>query len=106
MGILTEFKTFISRGNAVELAIGVIIGAAFQKVVDSIVNDIIMPPIGYLIGRVDFKDLKLHLGEVVTINYGSFIQTLIQFTIIAFTIFLVVKLLNRMRAKDALVKLP
>ncbi len=106
MGMLSEFKTFVSRGNAVELAIGVVIGAAFQKVVDSIVNDIIMPPIGYIIGKVDFKDLKLHLGEVVTINYGSFIQTLIQFTIIAFTIFLVVKLLNRMREKEEIVKLP
>jgi large conductance mechanosensitive channel len=106
MSILSEFKTFVSRGNAVELAIGVVIGAAFQKVVDSIVNDIIMPPIGYLIGKVDFKDLKLKLGEVVTINYGSFIQTLIQFVIIAFTIFLVVKLLNRMRREDEIVKLP
>lgn len=106
MSILSEFKTFVSRGNAVELAIGVVIGAAFQKVVDSIVNDIIMPPIGYLIGKVDFKDLKLQLGEVVTINYGSFIQTLIQFVIIAFTIFLVVKLLNRMRREDEVVKLP
>lgn len=106
MSIISEFKTFVSRGNAVELAIGVVIGAAFQKVVDSIVNDIIMPPIGYLIGKVEFKDLKLHLGEVVTINYGSFIQTLIQFIIIAFTIFLVVKLLNRMRREEEIVKLP
>ncbi len=106
MGIISEFKTFVSRGNAVELAIGVVIGAAFQKVVDSIVNDIIMPPIGYLIGKVEFRDLKLHLGDVVTINYGSFIQTLIQFTIIAFTIFLVVKLLNRMRRDENLVDLP
>ena len=106
MSILSEFKTFVSRGIAVELAIGVVIGAAFQKVVDSIVNDIIMPPIGYLIGKVDFKDLKLKLGEVVTINYGSFIQTLIQFVIMAFTIFLVVKLLNRMRREDEIVKLP
>lgn len=106
MGILTEFKTFVSRGNAVELAIGVVIGAAFQKVVDSIVTDIIMPPIGYLIGKVEFKDLQLHLGETVTIKYGSFIQTLIQFTIIAFTIFLVVKLLNRMKRDEELVKLP
>lgn len=106
MSILAEFKTFVSRGNAVELAIGVVIGAAFQKVVDSIVNDIIMPPIGYLIGKVEFKDLKLRLGEAVTINYGSFIQTLIQFVIIAFTIFLVVKLLNKMRREEELVKLP
>ena len=106
MSILSEFKTFVSRGNAVELAIGVVIGAAFQKVVDSIVNDIIMPPIGYLIGKVDFKDLKLRLGEFVTINYGSFIQTLIQFVIIAFTIFLVVKLLNRLRKEEEVVKLP
>lgn len=106
MGILSEFKTFVSRGNAVELAIGVVIGAAFQKVVDSIVNDIIMPPIGYLIGKVEFKDLQLHLGDVVTIKYGSFIQTLIQFAIIAFTIFLVVKLLNRMKRNEDLVDLP
>jgi large conductance mechanosensitive channel len=106
MGILTEFKTFVSRGNAVELAIGVVIGAAFQKVVDSIVTDIIMPPIGYLIGKVEFKDLQLHLGETVTIKNGSFIQTLIQFAIIAFTIFLVVKLLNRMKRDEDLVDLP
>lgn len=106
MGMLSEFKTFVSRGNAVELAIGVVIGAAFQKVVDSIVNDIIMPPIGYLIGKVDFKELQLNLGESVTIKYGNFIQTLIQFTIIAFTIFLVVKLLNRMRKEEQIVKLP
>jgi large conductance mechanosensitive channel len=106
MSILSEFKTFVSRGNAVELAIGVVIGAAFQKVVDSIVNDIIMPPIGYIIGKVEFKDLKLRLGETVTINYGSFIQTLIQFVIIAFTIFLVVKLLNKMRREEEIVKLP
>lgn len=106
MSIISEFKTFVSRGNAVELAIGVVIGAAFQKVVDSIVNDIIMPPIGYLIGKVEFKDLKLHLGDTVTINYGSFIQTLIQFVIIAFTIFLVVKLLNKMRREEEIVKLP
>ncbi len=106
MSVLSEFKTFVSRGNAVELAIGVVIGAAFQKVVDSIVKDIIMPPIGFLIGKVDFADLKLHLGETVTINYGSFIQTLIQFTVIAFTIFLVVKGLNRMRRDEEIVKLP
>ncbi len=105
MSMLQEFKTFVSRGNAVELAIGVVIGAAFQKVVDSIVNDIILPPIGFLINNVDFKDLKLTLGDTVTINYGSFIQTLIQFVIIAFTIFLIVKLLNRMRREEA-VKLP
>jgi large conductance mechanosensitive channel len=106
MSVFSEFKTFISRGNAIELAIGVVIGAAFQKVVDSIVNDIILPPIGYLISNVDFKDLKLQLGESVTLNYGNFIQTLIQFVIIAFTIFLVVKFLNRMRRNDDIVKLP
>jgi large conductance mechanosensitive channel len=106
MSVIQEFKTFITRGNAVELAIGVVIGAAFQKIVDSIVNDIIMPPIGYLIGKVDFKELKLHLGESVTINYGNFIQILIQFIIVAFCIFMIVKLINRMRRKEEIVKIP
>jgi large conductance mechanosensitive channel len=106
MSVLQEFKTFVTRGNAVELAIGVVIGAAFQKIVDSIVNDIIMPPIGYLINGVNFKDLKLRLGDTVAINYGNFIQTLIQFTIISFCIFMIVKLLNRLRKDEALVNLP
>lgn len=106
MKIIGAFKTFISRGNAIELAIGVVIGAAFQKVVDSVVNDIILPPIGYLINRVDFKDLKLILGDGVAINYGMFIQTFIQFIIIAFTIFLVVHLLNKLRKDENIVKLP
>lgn len=106
MSVIQEFRTFVTRGNAIELAIGVVIGAAFQKIVDSIVNDIIMPPIGYLIGRVDFKELKLHLGDTVTINYGNFVQTLIQFVIIAFCIFMIVKLLNRMRKDEGIVKLP
>ena len=101
------------RGNVVDLAVGVIIGAAFGKVVSSVVDDILMPPIGILIGGVDFKDLKLMLrdpvmdaaGAVVTegvsINYGNFIQTLIDFAIIAFSIFVVVKVMNTLKRKKA-----
>jgi len=103
-----EFKNFAVKGNAVDMAVGVIIGGAFGKIVTSIVNDIIMPPIGWLIGGVDFKDLKctlpqLHISDAttltpVTINYGNFIQTLIDFIIIAFCVFLLVKLINKLSA--------
>ncbi|MBQ9591673.1 MAG: large-conductance mechanosensitive channel protein MscL [Paludibacteraceae bacterium] len=96
---LDEFKAFAVKGNAVDMAVGVIIGGAFGKIVSSIVNDIIMPPIGWLIGGVNFSDLKATLpvnplsesAEPVTINYGAFIQTTIDFIIIAFCVFLLVK---------------
>ena len=108
---LNEFREFAVKGNAVDMAVGVIIGGAFGKIVSSIVNDIIMPPIGWLIGGVNFSDLKATLPGVkigpeemaaATINYGRFIQTVIDFTIIALCVFLLVKGINKLtRKKDA-----
>ncbi|MCH4181623.1 MAG: large-conductance mechanosensitive channel protein MscL [Prevotella sp.] len=106
---IQEFKKFAIKGNAVDMAVGIIIGTAFGKVISSIVNDIIMPPIGWLIGGVDFSDLKVTMPSIVisgveqmktaTINYGNFIQTLINFLIIALCVFLMVKSLNRLTGK-------
>lgn len=107
---LNEFKEFAVKGNAVDMAVGVIIGGAFGKIVTSIVDDIIMPPIGWLIGGVNFSDLKYTLPSVdlgveklapATINYGNFIQTTFDFVIIAFCVFLLVKGINRLARKDA-----
>ena len=108
---LEEFKAFAVKGNAVDMAVGVIIGGAFGKIVSSIVDDIIMPPIGWLIGGVNFSDLKIKLPtveipgvekmEAVTINYGHFIQTLLDFVIIAFCVFLLVKAINTLTRKKA-----
>ncbi|MFD0794174.1 large-conductance mechanosensitive channel protein MscL [Mucilaginibacter litoreus] len=105
MGFIKEFKEFAMRGNVVDLAVGVIIGAAFGKIVTSLVNDIIMPPIGYLTGGVDFSDKKLILKpgdaaakiDEVAIHYGNFINSIIQFLIVAFCIFLVVKAINSLK---------
>jgi large conductance mechanosensitive channel len=105
MGMFKEFKGFIMKGNVLDLAVAVIIGGAFGKIVTSFVNDVLMPPIGMLLGKVDFSDLKVVLkageGDVapVTLNYGSFVNTVIDFLIIAFCIFLVVKIYNRMQKK-------
>lgn len=111
MGILKEFKEFAVKGNVVDMAIGIIIGAAFGKIVTSFVNDIIMPPLGILIGGVDFTELKILLqpavlneaGEVITeavsINYGNFIQVVVDFTIIAFAIFIAIRGINKMKKK-------
>lgn len=104
MAFLKEFKEFAMRGNVVDMAVGVIIGGAFGKIVSSLVNDIIMPPIGWLIGGVDFTQLKVTFPESfmnpdaapVTWNYGSFIQVVIDFIIIAFCIFLLIKGINRL----------
>lgn len=105
---ISEFKQFAIKGNAVDMAVGVIIGGAFGKIVSSIVNDIIMPPIGWLIGGVNFSDLKFRLPAVriedvemppATINYGAFIQTIIDFTIIALCVFLLVKGINALARK-------
>ena len=105
---IQEFKDFAVKGNAVDMAVGVIIGGAFGKIVSSIVDDIIMPPIGWLIGGVNFTDLKFTLpaetvGDIqmqaATINYGNFIQTLIDFIIIAFCVFLLVKGINKLARK-------
>ena len=111
MGLATEFKEFISRGNVVDLAVGVIIGAAFGKIVTSLVEQVVMPPIGLLLGRVDFSNLEWVLVpedlatpdtvEKVAIQYGAFINTLIQFLIVAFVIFLVVKAINKLRRQQA-----
>ncbi|NTZ17103.1 large conductance mechanosensitive channel protein MscL [Paenibacillus sp. JMULE4] len=111
--LLKEFKEFAIKGNMIELAIGVIIGAAFGKVVTSIVNDVIMPPIGLLLGRVNFSDLFISLDRVSytslkqaqeagapTLNYGLFINNLLDFLIVAFVIFIAVKQLNRLRRKE------
>ena len=109
-----EFKTFAARGSVIDLAVGVIIGAAFGKIVSSLVSDIIMPPIGLLIGRVDFKNLFVALNgqtyasladaqkaAAPTINYGIFLNTLLEFVIVAFAIFLLVRQINRMSPPPA-----
>lgn len=108
MGFLSEFKKFAVRGNVIDLAVGVIIGGAFGKIVTSVVDDIIMPPIGYLTGGIDFANKKLvlkpadpaHNVAEVAIKYGNFINIVIQFIIIAFCIFMVVKLINSMKEKE------
>lgn len=106
MKILEEFKTFAMRGNVVDLAVGVVIGTAFGKIVSSLVGDIIMPIVGVLTGGVDFSDLKLVIKEGadatqnVTVNYGVFIQNIVDFLIIAFAIFVVVKLINKLKRKE------
>lgn len=112
MSFLQEFKTFAMRGNVVDMAVGIIIGGAFGKIVSSIVSDIIMPPVGLLIGGVKFQNLKIVLkhaqtdvatGKVtdaVSINYGNFISTALDFIIVAFAIFLIVKLINSMKRKE------
>lgn len=93
--MLKEFKEFISKGNVVDLAVGVIVGSAFGKIVSSLVNDILMPIIGIIIGGVDFTDLSIKVGGA-KIAYGSFIQNIIDFLIIAFCVFLFVKAVNRL----------
>ena len=106
MGMLKEFKEFAMRGNVVDMAVGIIIGAAFGKIVSSLVSDIIMPPIGLLLGRVDFSQLAITLkektvaAEAVTIKYGVFINTVLDFVITAFAIFIVIKQMNRFRKKE------
>lgn len=96
---LGDFKKFISRGNVVDMAVGVIIGAAFGKIVSSLVNDMLMPFVGIFLGGVDFSTLSITIGEA-QIKYGAFIQTIIDFVIIAFTIFVVVKLFERLKRKE------
>jgi large conductance mechanosensitive channel len=105
MGMVSEFKEFIQKGNVVDMAVGVIIGAAFGKIVTSVVGDLLMPPIGLASGGINFKDLKLAIGGTpeapVTLNYGNFLQTTIDFLIIAFCVFLLVKGVNAMRKPAA-----
>lgn len=105
MSFASDFKAFVMRGNVVDLAVAVVIGGAFGKIVTSLVNDLIMPPIGLLIGGIDFSSLKWIIKDstdpkqVVAINYGVFINTIIQFVIIALAIFIVIKLLERAMPK-------
>jgi len=108
MSIIKEFKEFAVKGDAVDMAVGIVIGASFGKIVSSLVNDVIMPPIGFLLGGVDFKNLKIILKAAsadipnvpaVTLNYGQFINTVIDFLIVAFNIFLVVKVINHLKRK-------
>ncbi len=103
MSMMKEFKEFAMRGNVVDMAVGIIIGAAFGKIVSSFVNDLIMPPLGVMIGGVDFSNLGVTLQEAsgdveaVTLNYGVFIQTVIDFTIVAFAVFLAIRVMNSMK---------
>jgi large conductance mechanosensitive channel len=111
MGMMSEFKEFAVKGNVLDMAVGVIIGGAFGKIVSSLVSDILMPPIGLLMGHVDFSSLFIPLSEeakgkslaaakaagAATINYGVFLQTLLDFTILAFVIFMVIKQMNRFK---------
>ncbi len=104
--MIKEFKTFVMRGNVVDLAVGVIIGAAFGKIVTSLVTDVLMPPVGVLLGGVDFSHLALTLKQgtetvkPVTLNYGLFINNVIDFTIVAFCVFLVVKAVNALKREE------
>ena len=106
MSMVNEFKEFAVKGNVMDMAVGIIIGAAFGKIVSSFVGDVIMPPIGLLIGGVDFSDLAIVLKEAtgdtpaVTLGYGKFIQSIIDFTIIAFAIFIVVKFINKLKRQE------
>lgn len=107
MSMISEFREFAVKGNVVDMAVGIIIGGAFGKIVASVVNDVIMPPIGLLLGGVNFTDLAITLkaavGETaaVTLNYGKFIQTVVDFLIVAGAVFLLVKALNAMRRQQA-----
>ena len=112
MSMMKEFRDFAMRGNVVDLAVGVIIGGAFGKIVTSLVTDVIMPPIGLAVGGVDFKDLKLVMQDAVldaagketapavSINYGNFLQVTFDFLIVAFCIFMIVKVMNQLKKKD------
>jgi large conductance mechanosensitive channel len=107
MSILSEFKAFAVKGNVVDMAVGIIIGAAFGKIVSSFVGDVIMPPVGLLIGGVDFSDLAITLkaaeGDIpaVVLSYGKFIQTVLDFVIVAFAIFMGVKVINKLKREEA-----
>ena len=112
MSIISEFKEFALRGNVIDLAVGVVIGGAFGKIVTSLVNDLIMPSVAFVIGSSDFKSLSTMLrpavigadgketAAAVMLNYGAFIQTIVDFTIIAFVIFLAIKAINRLRRQE------
>ena len=112
MSFFNEFKAFAVRGNVVDMAVGIIIGAAFGKIIDSLVKDVVMPPIGRLLGGVDFRQLYINLGDKTVetleaaekagaplVKYGAFINTLVDFTIIAFVIFIMVRMINKLKAQ-------
>ncbi len=104
MSVVQEFLAFVKRGNVIDLAVGVIIGAAFGKIVSSLVADVIMPPIGYIVGGVNFTDLVYTIGDgekPVTLKYGNFLQAVFDFTIIAFCVFLLVKGINAVYRQPA-----
>ncbi|MCU9950886.1 MULTISPECIES: large-conductance mechanosensitive channel protein MscL [Pseudomonas] len=107
MSLLNEFKAFAVKGNVVDMAVGIIVGAAFGKIVSSFVGDVVMPPIGLLIGGVDFTDLAITLkaaqGDIpaVVLSYGKFIQTVLDFVIVAFAIFMGVKAINKLKREEA-----
>ena len=109
MGMLQEFKEFAMKGNVVDLAVGVVIGGAFGKIVTSLVNDVIMPPLGLVMGQVDFSDLKVQLQAAdpaknlaeVSLGYGKFLNNVVDFIIVAFAIFMVVKLMNSLQRQKA-----
>lgn len=111
--MLQEFKKFAMRGNVVDMAVGIVIGAAFGKIVSSFVNDVLMPPLGKLMGGVDFSNLFINLGDAAyptlaaakeagaaTINYGVFVNTVLDFIIVAFAIFIVIKAMNKLKAEE------
>lgn len=98
--ILRDFKEFAVKGNVVDLAVGLIVGAAFGKVVTSLVEDVVMPPIGVVVGGINFTDLKLALTGKVDLNYGSFLQNVFNFTITAFAVFWIVKIMNRLKKQE------
>lgn len=106
MSIVKEFKEFAVKGNMIDMAVGIIIGGAFGKIVSSLVNDVIMPPIGLILGGVDFSDLAFTLKEAqgeaaaVTFKYGQFIQHLVDFLIVAMAVFLLVKIINKLKRKE------
>ena len=113
MGLIQEFREFAVKGNAIDLAVGVIVGGAFGKIVASLVDDVIMPPIGLLLGGVDFKNLFINLGSrayptlaaakaagAPTLNYGNFLQTVVDFLIIVWIVFLMVRMINRLRSRE------
>lgn len=107
MSFIKEFREFAMRGNVVDMAVGIIIGAAFGKIVSSLVADVIMPPLGLLIGGIDFKQFAIVLREAsgdvpaVVLNYGVFLQTVFDFVIVAFAIFIAIKMLNKLRREQA-----
>lgn len=106
MSLIKEFKEFAVRGNVIDMAVGIIIGGAFGKIVSSFVSDVVMPPIGVMLGGVDFSKLSITVkgatdtAEAVRINYGSFLNTIIDFLIIAFVIFMAIKAMNKMKKKE------